>query len=112
LLTDATCKQRLYQFFKGIEQDSETKEQLDFTESAATLVQPAIIKHKKEEIRIYAALCISEIFRLFAPNCPYDNESLQVMIDRIAYSLYRSFLRLSFWSYRPYFACLSARFAG
>ena len=47
---------------------------------SAILVEPFIQHHKTKDVRLLAACCIAELFRLFYPDPPYDEEQLKVRI--------------------------------
>lgn len=51
-------------------------------EIAAALVQQSILKHKNNEVRLLAACCLADIFRIYAPNPPYDDTQLEVPNDQ------------------------------
>lgn len=45
---------------------------------AAQFAQPHLIESSEKDIRLYVACCLSDIFRIYAPNIPYDDDQLQV----------------------------------
>lgn len=45
---------------------------------SAILVEPFIQHHKTKDVRLLAACCIAELFRLFYPDPPYDEDQLKV----------------------------------
>lgn len=46
---------------------------------SAILVEPFIQHHKTKDVRLLAACCIAELFRLFYPDPPYDEDQLKVV---------------------------------
>ena len=45
---------------------------------ASTLVQSFLQHHRTREVRTLAACCVADIFRVFFPDPPYDDEQLKV----------------------------------
>ena len=45
---------------------------------ASTLIQPFLQHHRSREVRTLAACCVADIFRVFFPDPPYDDEQLKV----------------------------------
>ena len=45
---------------------------------SAVLVESFVQHHKTKEVRLLAACCIAELFRLFYPDPPYDEDQLKV----------------------------------
>ena len=38
------------------------------------LITATLLKHKEKEVRLYAALCLSDVLRIFAPEDPYQDD--------------------------------------
>ena len=55
---------------------------------SAILVEPFIQHHKTKEVRLLAACCIAELFRLFYPDPPYDEDQLKVSIRTLIRELF------------------------
>ena len=54
-------------------------EELEFCENTSRyLVTPFVLEHKDKDVLLYAALCLSEILRIFAPSPPYSKNQLLV----------------------------------
>ncbi len=45
---------------------------------AASLIQPFLRHHASKDVRLLAACCVAEIFNVFFPDPPYDEEQLKV----------------------------------
>ncbi|KAF9151558.1 hypothetical protein BG015_006528 [Linnemannia schmuckeri] len=43
------------------------------------LIDSSIVNHKDKGVRIYAACCIADMLRLYAPDAPYNNTQLKVI---------------------------------
>ena len=50
----------------------------EWEELAASLGSRQIMKHKDKDVRLYAACCLADIMRIFAPNAPYDTAQQSV----------------------------------
>lgn len=48
---------------------------------SVVLVEPFIIHHKAKDVRLLAACCVAELFRLFYPDPPYDEDQSKVGRD-------------------------------
>lgn len=44
------------------------------------LVSPSLLRHKDKEVGLLVAICISEIMRIVAPDAPYSDETLKVIL--------------------------------
>ena len=68
--------------FKKIAQklsDAEQGENLeDYHGTVTVLAKPFILRHSDKDIRFYAACCLANVFRIYAPNAPYDEKQLWV----------------------------------
>ncbi|KAG0057393.1 hypothetical protein BGZ83_010852 [Gryganskiella cystojenkinii] len=42
------------------------------------LVDPSVVNHKDRGVRIYAACCIADLLRLYAPDAPYGSSNLKL----------------------------------
>ena len=42
------------------------------------------MKHTDKDIRLYAAYCIAQILRIFAPEPPYDTNQLWVSVKMLS----------------------------
>ncbi|KAF9990898.1 hypothetical protein BGZ75_008067 [Mortierella antarctica] len=69
----------LHAELKAMEQDSVNTSSL----SAITkpLIESSIVNHKDKGVRIYAACCIADLLRLYAPDAPYNNTNLKVIFN-------------------------------
>jgi sister-chromatid-cohesion protein PDS5 len=61
-----------------LEQDANQSKDLE--SCAAALVQDAIINHKEKDVKIFAACCLADVIRIYAPEAPYDDNQLQVRL--------------------------------
>ena len=59
------------------ELEQDTTDTKDLENVAASLVQETILKHKDKVVKIYAACCLADIIRIFAPDAPYDDSQLK-----------------------------------
>ncbi|KAL1605135.1 Sister chromatid cohesion protein pds5 [Paraconiothyrium brasiliense] len=57
--------------------DQEEADTESLTRSAKELANPSLIHHKDAGVRAWAACCMVEMFRLFAPNAPYTASQLK-----------------------------------
>ncbi|KAF9551607.1 hypothetical protein EC957_006500 [Mortierella hygrophila] len=62
---------------KDLEQ--ETVDTKSFSSVTKQLIDPSIVNHKDKGVRIYAACCIADMLRLYAPDAPYNNTQLKVI---------------------------------
>ena len=46
--------------------------------AAEDLVQPFLHHHRSREVRTLAACCIADVFRIFYPDPPYDDDQMKV----------------------------------
>ncbi|KAF9956691.1 hypothetical protein BGZ72_002577 [Mortierella alpina] len=69
----------LHAELKAMEQDSVNISSL----SAITkpLIDSTIVNHKDKGVRIYAACCVADLLRLYAPDAPYNNTNLKVIFN-------------------------------
>ncbi|KXS14364.1 hypothetical protein M427DRAFT_340606 [Gonapodya prolifera JEL478] len=44
---------------------------------AKDLIQPQLVTHKDKGVRAYVAVCLADVFRLYAPNPPYGERQLK-----------------------------------
>lgn len=64
--------------------DSEQAEKLNpedleqYQNAAHSLGMEFILKHKDKDVRLYAASCLADVLRVFAPDAPYSKSQLQV----------------------------------
>ncbi|KAF8947795.1 hypothetical protein BGZ47_007859 [Haplosporangium gracile] len=62
---------------KDLEQENvDTKSLSSVTKQ---LIDSSIVNHKDKGVRIYAACCIADMLRLYAPDAPYSNTQLKVI---------------------------------
>ncbi len=45
------------------------------------LISPSILLHKDRGVKAYAACCLSDLLRLFAPDAPYTSNEIQDIFD-------------------------------
>ncbi|EDV24413.1 uncharacterized protein TRIADDRAFT_56191 [Trichoplax adhaerens] len=65
-------KQLKAEFQKLSDVNQEKCDLQEWEELAASLGTRQIMKHKDKDVRLYAACCLADIMRIFAPNAPYD----------------------------------------
>ena len=46
--------------------------------AAEDLVQPFLHHHRSREVRTLTACCIADVFRIFYPDPPYDDDQMKV----------------------------------
>lgn len=46
--------------------------------AAEDLVQPFLHHHRSREVRTLVACCIADVFRIFYPDPPYDDDQMKV----------------------------------
>ena len=51
------------------------------TEFASSVIQSFIRHHKSKDVRLLAACCVAEIFNVFFPDPPFDEEDLKVTVS-------------------------------
>lgn len=44
------------------------------------IVKPELLKHQDREVKLFVASCICEITRITAPEAPYDDDVLKVLL--------------------------------
>ena len=61
-------------------QDMEQEEEItDYEPLALYLVEQFFVKNPSKDVRLLVACCVADIFRIFAPEAPYDTvEQLKV----------------------------------
>lgn len=74
-------KQYLFQYLKQRPQDDAPESTKPLNQMAAQLVQPHLTGHPEKEVRLHVACCLSDMFRVYAPDMPYDDEQLQVRVN-------------------------------
>lgn len=61
------------------------------------------MKHASSSVRLYVALCLAEIFRIYAPDAPYEAAELNVRgfvlfaENQISRALAATFTRFRWW---------------
>lgn len=45
-----------------------------------TLISDELLKHTDEDVKISVTACLTEIARITAPNDPYDDEKMKVLV--------------------------------
>ena len=64
--------QELHEELRSISQDAIVKQSLDAT--AKELVNPKILKHSSPAVKAYAATCLADMLRLYAPEAPFSTK--------------------------------------
>lgn len=44
------------------------------------IAKPELLKHQDREVKLFVASCICEITRITAPEAPYDDDVLRVLL--------------------------------
>jgi sister-chromatid-cohesion protein PDS5 len=74
-------------YLSELEQDNIDTRDLDTV--AAALVQEVILHHKDKEVKIFAACCLADIIRIYAPDPPYNDVQLKdvfkLFIEQLSY---------------------------
>ncbi|KAG0205383.1 hypothetical protein BGX28_003004 [Mortierella sp. GBA30] len=73
------------------------------------LIDSSILNHKDKGVRIYAACCIADLLRLYAPDAPYNNNNLKVIFGLFVKEL-RHIVNPSGPYYDMYFYLLESLF--
>ncbi len=60
---------KIQQAYQNLEQSTEEK----YKELAQYLGSEIFINHEHDDVQLLVACCIADIFRVFAPDSPYDN---------------------------------------
>ena len=63
------------QEFTNVDQGENTS---DFDEFAASIATNFILKHRDKDVKSYAACCLVDILRIYAPEPPYNEDQLKV----------------------------------
>ena len=63
---------RLAKTLQELKQDTEDK----FTELARFLATPEFFEHASKDVRLLIACCMADLFRIHAPDAPFDNHEL------------------------------------
>jgi sister chromatid cohesion protein PDS5 len=45
---------------------------------AAALKHPFLLKHANGNVKLYVALCLADVFRIYAPDAPFEADDLAV----------------------------------
>ncbi|KAF9135883.1 hypothetical protein BGW39_010698 [Mortierella sp. 14UC] len=61
------------------ELEQETVDTKSLSSVAKQLIDSSIVNHKDKGVRIYAACCIADMLRLYAPDAPYNNTQLKTI---------------------------------
>ncbi|KAG0281953.1 hypothetical protein BGZ95_000018 [Linnemannia exigua] len=61
------------------ELEQETVDTKSLSSVTKQLVDSSIVNHKDKGVRIYAACCIADMLRLYAPDAPYNNTQLKTI---------------------------------
>ncbi|KAF9571866.1 hypothetical protein EC968_010594 [Mortierella alpina] len=69
----------LHAELKTMEQDSVNTASL--SSITKPLIESSIVNHKDKGVRIYAACCVADLLRLYAPDAPYNNTNLKVIFN-------------------------------
>ena len=59
---------------------------------AQSLVSPFILRHRDKDVKAYAACCLADILRIFAPEAPYGEEQLKVIYTLFFFALLVNFV--------------------
>lgn len=72
------CMQTTAGLLEQVQQSAEPRVMSALQPVAQALAQPQHMKNKDKEVKLFLALCISHILRIFAPEAPYNDETLKV----------------------------------
>ncbi|KAG0379601.1 hypothetical protein BGX24_012558 [Mortierella sp. AD032] len=61
------------------ELEQETVDTKSLSSVTKQLIDSSIVNHKDKGVRIYAACCIADMLRLYAPDAPYNNTQLKTI---------------------------------
>ena len=54
---------------------------------AQSLVSPFILRHRDKDVKAYAACCLADILRIFAPEAPYGEETVKGNLYTVLFSI-------------------------
>lgn len=53
------------------------------------LVHDSVLQHQDKNVKLYAALCLAHIFRIFAPEIPYEDDTLAQIFTLLFWAMGR-----------------------
>ncbi|KAF9584188.1 hypothetical protein BGW38_007287 [Lunasporangiospora selenospora] len=65
--------------FELKDMEQESVDQASLTAVSKQLIEPAVVNHKDKGVRAYAACCIADMLRLYAPDAPYSSNNLKTI---------------------------------
>jgi sister chromatid cohesion protein PDS5 len=81
LIRSALCLQALHKELADIEQEVIDVNSLSSVKKE--LVSTSILLHKDKGVKAYAACCIADLLRLYAPDAPFTSNELKVCLPVI-----------------------------
>ncbi|XP_031550354.1 sister chromatid cohesion protein PDS5 homolog A-like isoform X2 [Actinia tenebrosa] len=78
---EGSKKEELLRQLKALAEELTNAEQTSaaakqYNEKAAFLASPLVLKHKDKGVRLYAACCLVDILRVYAPDAPFDKDQM------------------------------------
>ena len=62
-----------------MEEWEQTEEQDSLKAVAAVLGSAKLLRHRDGDVKLLTACCLSDVLRIFAPESPYENETLKMV---------------------------------
>ena len=72
----------MYTFFQGEEEDLPA----GMSEVAEQLSDARLMKHADKDVRLTTACCLMDVLRIYAPDAPYSEDTLEVRFKKIKYT--------------------------
>ncbi|XP_028801530.1 sister chromatid cohesion protein PDS5 homolog [Neltuma alba] len=70
----------------GVEQSPTKSIQNALSTSLKALIVDKLVRHSNDDVKVSVASCITEIARITAPDCPYDDHQMRVVFQSIVSS--------------------------
>lgn len=90
-ITQGISKEELIRRLKAAAQELTNVDQgddtSDYNEFAASVATPFILNHKDKDVKSFAACCLADVLRIYAPEPPYNEEDLKDILRMIVHQL-------------------------
>ena len=71
----------LQKLSEELEEWEQTEEQDSLKAVAAVLGSAKLLRHRDGDVKLLSACCLSDVLRIFAPESPYENETLKMVFE-------------------------------
>ena len=71
----------LQKLSEELEEWEQTEEQESLQGVAAVLGSAKLLRHRDGDVKLLTACCLSDVLRIFAPESPYENETLKMVFE-------------------------------